>query len=85
MSGVTGEAGGTGAPDEAVGADTHGSGASSAPGDSDVDSEDGAEDGAEGADELTDGVGGLTGGSVFWSLPPVSPLWRWNQSPRSGS
>lgn len=73
----------------------------SRPGAADVGSEDfedsgdeesgdeGSEDPCDGvdelSDELTDGVGSLTGGSVFLSLPPVSPGRRWNQSRRSGS
>jgi hypothetical protein len=51
-----------------------------------VDSEGvGSEEAVEGVNELTDGVGRSTGGSVFWSCLPVSPWWRWNQSPCLGS
>lgn len=87
---VPGDAGDAGGLAEPVGGDTHGSGdgGGTRPGASDVGSEDGAE-GSEGVGELTDGVGGpvggRVGGSVFWSCLPVSPWWRWNQSPRSGS
>lgn len=41
--------------------------------------------GSVGVDMLTDGDGSCAGGSVFWSLPPVSPGCRENQSSRSGS
>jgi hypothetical protein len=41
--------------------------------------------GVVGVDTLTDGLGWCAGGSVFWSLSPVSPWWRENQSSRSGS
>lgn len=63
-----------GVPVAVVGAETQGDG------------EDGDVGGVVvGVDTLTDGEGWCAGGSVFWSLSPVSPGWRENQSSRSGS
>lgn len=43
------------------------------------------EGGSSENDVDTEGEGWLTGGVVFLSFPPVSPVWRVNQSSCSGS